>query len=160
MAYHAAPLSLGRIVLRVTIGRVTLFIPRERPNVIKHAIAGYLRLYQGLHQCQHWCDSCISTAVEQRNQGTPLAIRPKIMARYKEAAATFGWFLWTSASVPCQTACNWRNRSLMTLPGRGRKVLLLVIIPVPHLGGGGGWSTDCQPNAGTSLKCGPKLCLH
>ena len=40
-------LSSGRIVPIVTIGRitpiwVTLFIPRERPNV-KQAIAGYLR---------------------------------------------------------------------------------------------------------------------
>ena len=39
----AAPLSSGRIVPRVTMGMVTPFIPRERPNV-KHAIAGYLRL--------------------------------------------------------------------------------------------------------------------
>ena len=30
------------------------------------------------------------------------------------------------------TASNRRNRSLMTLPGWGRKVLLLAIIPVPH----------------------------
>ena len=41
---RAAPLYSGRIVPRVTIRRVTPFIPRERPNVIKHAIAGYLRL--------------------------------------------------------------------------------------------------------------------
>ena len=48
----------------------------------------------------------------------PLAIRPKIMARYEE-----------------YTAFNRRNRSLMTLPGRGRKVLLLAIIPVPRISG-------------------------
>ena len=43
MAFRTAPVSSGRIVPRVTIGRVTPFIPRERPNV-KHAIASYLRL--------------------------------------------------------------------------------------------------------------------
>ena len=41
--FRAAPLYLGLIVPRVTLGRVTPFIPRERPNV-KHSIAGYLRL--------------------------------------------------------------------------------------------------------------------
>ena len=69
---------------------VTPFIPRERPNV-KHAIAGYLRLPQPW--CQHWCGCCIGSAVERRNQGTPLAIRPKIIARYEEAAAALGWLL-------------------------------------------------------------------
>ena len=34
------------------------------------------------------------------------------------------------------TASNRRNRSLMTLPRWGRKVLLLAIIPVPREGGG------------------------
>ena len=70
---------------------VTPFIPRERPNV-KHAIAVFLG-YHSLHQRQHWCESCISTAVERRNQGTPLAIRPKIMAKYVEAAASLRWLL-------------------------------------------------------------------
>ena len=37
------PLSSGRIVPRVRMGRVTPFIPRERPNV-KHSIASHLRL--------------------------------------------------------------------------------------------------------------------
>ena len=71
---------------------VTPFIPRERPNV-KHAIAGYLRLPQPTPADDARCESCISTAVERGNQGTPLAIRPKIMARYEEAAASFGWLL-------------------------------------------------------------------
>ena len=44
--------------------------PHERPNV-KHAIAGY---FTSLHQRQHWCESYIRTAVERRNQDTPLAI--------------------------------------------------------------------------------------
>ena len=65
---------------------VTPFIPRGRPNV-KHAIAGYLRLPR------HWCGCCIGSAVERRNQGTPLAIRLKIIARYEEAAAALGWLL-------------------------------------------------------------------
>ena len=43
MEFRAAPLSSGRIFPGVTIGRVTPFIPRERP-IVKHAIAGYLRL--------------------------------------------------------------------------------------------------------------------
>ena len=43
MAFCIATLSSGRIVPRVTIGRVTPFIPHERPNV-KHSFAGYLRL--------------------------------------------------------------------------------------------------------------------
>ena len=34
VAFRAAPLSSGRIVPRVTIGSVTPFITRERPNVI------------------------------------------------------------------------------------------------------------------------------
>ena len=44
LAFRAAPLSLGRIVPIVAIGRVIPFIPRERPTVIKHTIAGYLWL--------------------------------------------------------------------------------------------------------------------
>ena len=48
MAFRTAPLSSGRIVSRVTIGRVTPFIPREKPNV-KHAFAIYWQtLYRGL----------------------------------------------------------------------------------------------------------------
>ena len=43
MAFRAALLSLGRIVLRLTIGRVTPFTPREKPDV-KHSIVIYLRL--------------------------------------------------------------------------------------------------------------------
>ena len=39
MAFRTAPLSSGQIVPKVTIGRVTPFIPR-----VKHSIAGYLRL--------------------------------------------------------------------------------------------------------------------
>ena len=51
-------LSSGLIVPRVTIGRETPFIPRERPNV-KHFIAAYLRLPQptpapALMQEMHW----------------------------------------------------------------------------------------------------------
>ena len=34
--------------------------------------------YHGLHQRQHWCGCCIGSAVERRNQGTALAIRPMI----------------------------------------------------------------------------------
>ena len=57
--FRTALLSSGRIVPRVTIGRVTLLIPRERPDVIKHAITGYLRLPRptpapALMRVLHW----------------------------------------------------------------------------------------------------------
>ena len=45
VAFCTTPLSSGRIVPRVTIARVTLFIPRERPNV-QHSIVGFSRLPQ------------------------------------------------------------------------------------------------------------------
>ena len=61
---------------------LTPFIPRERPTV-KHAIAGYFRLPQPTPAPALMRE----LPVERRNQGTPLAIRPKIMARYEEAAA-------------------------------------------------------------------------
>ena len=70
---------------------VTPFIPRER-HTVKHAIPGYLRLPQPtsapalmwvLHRLRCWAEE----------PGTPLAIRPKIMARYEEAAAALGWLL-------------------------------------------------------------------
>ena len=51
---------------------VTPFIPRERPNG-KHAIAGYLRLPR-------------PTSAPTLMRVLPLAIRPKIIARYEEAA--------------------------------------------------------------------------
>ena len=59
LAFRAAPLSSGQIVPRVTIEKVTPFIPRERPNVTKHAIVGYLRLPRptpapALMQELHW----------------------------------------------------------------------------------------------------------
>ena len=73
MAFRAAPISSGRIVPRVTIGRLTPFIPRGRLNTI----AGYLRLPQPIQ----------APALMRLLQGTTLAIRPKIMARYEEAAA-------------------------------------------------------------------------
>ena len=50
---------LGSDSPRVTIGRVTPFSPHERPNVIKHAIVGYLRLLRptpapALMRVLHW----------------------------------------------------------------------------------------------------------
>ena len=51
-----------------------------------HAIAGYLKLPRptpahALMRC------CIGSTVKRNSQGMPLAINPKIMARYEEAAA-------------------------------------------------------------------------
>ena len=68
----------------------TPFILRERR--VKHAIAGYLRLPQPT-PAPALMRNCISTAVERKNQDMPLAICPKIMARYEEAAASLGWLL-------------------------------------------------------------------
>ena len=67
---------------------VATFIPRERPNV-KHAIAGFLRLPKptsapALMRVLHWL------RCRAEDQGKPLAISPKIMARYDEAAAALG----------------------------------------------------------------------
>ena len=73
---------------------VTPFIPCERRwHLMSITLLPVIWGYHSLHQRQHWCESCISTAVERRNQGTPLAIRPKIMTRYKGAAASLGWLL-------------------------------------------------------------------
>ena len=60
--------------------------PCERPNVIKHVIAGYFRLPRptpapALMRVLHW----LRCLVEE--PGLPLAIHPKIMARYGDAAA-------------------------------------------------------------------------
>ena len=71
------PLSSGRIVPKVTVGRVTPFIHLERPK----CQTLYCRLFKASR-------AYISgTAVKQRNQGTPLAIRLTIIARYEEAVA-------------------------------------------------------------------------
>ena len=35
-----------------------------------------------------YTSACIGSAVKQRNKGTPLGIRPKIMARYEDAAVS------------------------------------------------------------------------
>ena len=45
VAFHIAPLSSSQIDPRVTIGKVTPFIPRKRSS-FKHSIAGYLMLPQ------------------------------------------------------------------------------------------------------------------
>ena len=105
---------------------VTPFILRERPNV-KHAIAGYLRLPQPtsapalmreLHYHRSWGEE------PGYNSDNP----PENYGEIR-GGCSFPWMIAeTSASVPCHTACNWRNRSLMTLPGWGPKVLLLAII--------------------------------
>ena len=65
VAFCTAPLSSGQIVPRVTIGRVTPFIPRERPNG-KHSIAYHLGLpwptpAPALMQELHW-HRCFTTA--------------------------------------------------------------------------------------------------
>ena len=67
----------------------TPFIPREKPNV-KHSFGGSLRPYHGQHLSPHSCGGCIGTAAERRNQGTPQAIRPNIIARHVQAAAPLG----------------------------------------------------------------------
>ena len=93
--WHFAQLQYPRVGYpRVTIARVPPFIPRERSNV-NNTLWPVIQGYHGLHQRLHWCESCIGTAAERRSQGTQLAIRPKIMATYEEAAASLGWLLYT-----------------------------------------------------------------
>ena len=65
----------------------------------------------------------------QRNQVTPLAICPKIMARYEEAAAA----LWMIAVIPLKVVHSIQQTEQIpndTPRMGGRKVLLLAIIPV------------------------------
>ena len=70
---------------------VAPFIPRERFNV-KHVIAGYLRLPRPT-PAPALMRVLLRLPCWGRNQSTPLAIRPQIMARYEEAAAALGWLL-------------------------------------------------------------------
>ena len=58
LAFRTAPLSSGRIVPRVTIVRVSPFIPSDRTNV-RHSIVGYSRLPRptpapALMRVLHW----------------------------------------------------------------------------------------------------------
>ena len=104
--------------------RVTPFILRERPNVIKYAIAGYLRLPRttpapALMRVLRW--------QQPRNQGTPLAIRPNIMARYEEAAADLLYmapfripvFQWQSEKLHFSENCFLQDFSITAIIYQG-----------------------------------------
>ena len=108
---------------------VTPFIPHERPNV-KQAITGYLRLPQptsapALMRVLHWLrcwaeEPGYDTSAQRlwpdtRRLQLPLDDCCRLVLPYNAVHSI-----------------NRRNRSLMTLPGWGRKVLLLAIIPVPR----------------------------
>ena len=109
---------------------VTPFIPRERPNV-KHAIAGYLRLpwptpAPALMRVLHW----LRCWAEEPGYAT--GNPPKDYGQIR-GGCSCPWMIavdYCFCTMPYR-AFNRRNRSLMTFPGWGRKVLLLAIIPVP-----------------------------
>ena len=116
--------------------RVTPFIPRERPNImhanIMHAIADYLRpprptpapaLKQVLHLLRCW----------EEEPGYAAGNPPEDYGQIWGGSSCH----WMIAVDYCfhtmpYTAFNWWSRSLMSLPGWGRKVLLLAIILVPR----------------------------
>ena len=100
--------------------------PWEKPNVIKHAIDSYLRLprptpapamMRVLHRLRCWAEE------PRYATGNPP----------KDYCQIWGGCPWMIAVDYCfrtmpYTALNRRNRSLMTLPGWGRKVGLLLAI--------------------------------
>ena len=130
MAFRTAPLSSSRIVPRVTIRRVTPFIPREGLNV-KHSIPGYLRLppptpAPALMRVLHW----LRCWAEEPGYAT--AMPPEDYGQIR-GGCSFPWMIAVdySASVLCRTAFNSPFKLPNDPPRMGRKVLLLAIIPVP-----------------------------
>ena len=105
---------------------VTLFIPRERPNV-KHAIAGYIRLPQPtsapalmrvLHwrtRVRHW-QSARRLWPDTRRLQLPLDDCCRLVLPYNAVH-----IIPQTKQIPNDP------------PRRGRKVLLLAIIPVPRI---------------------------
>ena len=64
VAFHAVPLSSGQIITRVTIGRVSPFIPRERPN----ANTRYCRLFKATTAYTSACtDAALSGGTRVRH---------------------------------------------------------------------------------------------
>ena len=110
---------------------VTPFIPRERPNV-KHAIAGYLGLPRptsalALMRVLHW----LRCWAEEPGYAT--GNPPEDYSHRRRLQLPLDDCCRLVLPYNAVTASNRRNRSLMTLPGWGRKVLLLAIIPVPRI---------------------------
>ena len=141
MAFRAAPLSSGGIVPRVTIGRVTPFNPRERPN----ADTRYCRLFKAttayisiaLMRVLHW----LRCWAEEPGYATG---NPPGNYGQIRGGCSGPWMIAVDQRLRTMpyTAFNKQIRSLMTLPGWGRKVLLLAIIPVPpyvRVEGAGVW---------------------
>ena len=86
----------------------------ERPNVIKHAIAALAPLLSGGTRVHHW-QSARRLWPDTRRLQLLLDDCCRLVLLHKAV-----------------TAFNRRNRSLMTLSGWGRKILLLAIISVPQ----------------------------
>ena len=132
MAFRADPLSSGRIVPRVTIRRVTPFIPRETPNVQTR----YCRLFRAT---MPYTSACTAAGA-----ALALLLSGETRVRHWQSARRL-WPATRRLQLPLDDCCrlvlpynaltafNRRNSSLITLPGWGRKVLLLAIIPVPPL---------------------------
>ena len=64
--FRAAPLSSGRIVPRVTMGKVTPFIPRERPN----ANTCYFRLFKATTAYTSTCTDAGAVLAPLLSRGT------------------------------------------------------------------------------------------
>ena len=133
MASLAAPLSSGRIIPIFYNRKVTPFIHRERPNA-------NTRYCQLLKATTAYTSACTDV-------GTALAplLREGTRVRHLQSAQRL-WPDTRRLQLPLDDCCrlvlpyiqytasNRRNRSLMTLPGWGRKVLLLAITPMPRVG--------------------------
>ena len=132
LAFRTAPLSSGRIIPRETTGRVTPFIPCVRDlmssNTLLPIILGFnaytsastdagaalAPLLSGSTRVHHW-QSARRLWPDTRRLQLLLDVCCRLVLLYKAV-----------------TAFNRRNRSLMTLSGWGRKILLLAIISVPQ----------------------------
>ena len=126
MAFCAAPLSLGRIVSGVIIGRVTQFIPRERSN----ANTRYCQLFKATTAYTSACTDAGAAWAPLLSGGTRVCdwqsthrLEPDTRRLQLPLDDCFRPVLPYNAVA----AFNRRNRSLMTLPRWGRKVLLLAL---------------------------------
>ena len=124
LAFRTAPLSSGWIIHRETKGRVTPFIPRVRDLMSSNTLlpisastdagAALAPLLSGGTRVHHW-QSARRLWPDTRRLQLLLDDCCRLVLLYKAV-----------------TAFNRRNRSLMTLSGWGRKILLLAIISVPQ----------------------------
>ena len=125
MAFRTAPLSSGRRVPRVTIGRVTSFTPvRDLTSTTR-----YCRLFNATTAYTSVCtDAGVALGTRVYHLQSPRRLWPDTRRLKMPLDDCCRRVLPYNPN----TAFNRRNRSLMTLPRWGQKVLLLAIIPVPQ----------------------------